>query len=141
MRSRLVLAVRPLPKNASARGQIFCCQPHSRCAQDMRRTDARGGQQPSSQGQQWRCDTLKGFDAVVGRVELNEVGLMLPALKRRKEVLLQEDLGDLGVHAQAVEVRYAHVAEGEGGHARKHRQLPDALCPLLLELEQRPPRD
>lgn len=134
MRSSVVLAVKPLPKNASGRGQIFCCQPHSRCAQDMRRTDARGGQE-------WSCDTLEGFDAIVGRVELNEVGLMLPAFKRREEVLLQEDLGDLGVHAQSVEVRYAHVAEGEGGHARKHRKLPDALCPLLLELEQRPPRD
>ena len=101
-----------------------------------------GGQQPgAAAGTKGAGGSLEGFDAVVGRVELNEVGLVLPAVKRREPVLLQEDLGDLGVHAQAVEVRYAHVAQGESGHARKHGQLPDTLWPLLLELELRPPRD
>lgn len=74
-------------------------------------------------------------------MELDKLRLVLPALKRRQEILLQIDPADFWMQTHAVEVRYAHVAQRKGVQTRKHRQLPDALWPLLLELMLRPSGD
>ena len=47
-------------------------------------------------------------------MQLEQLWLVLPALERRKEVLLQKDLFNLGMDTYAVEVRDAHVPQRKG---------------------------